>query len=111
MRRFTLLIGTAIALTALGTSVNAAGIHVVSEGAVKSACKGRKITSGDGAWGCTVASTDGSGPQDWGCNSNPKNGPVGCSVLSKKAPKPGKGQITTESGAFSLEATAIKRLV
>lgn len=60
-----------------------------TEQSVREAC-GEKLRSNDGAFGCTVVQ-DGE-MRDYSCNSNPRNGHVGCRVLFRgTAPKPGIG--------------------
>lgn len=92
MRKFALLIGTAIAVNALVAWSAEATIYTTNEDTVRSACKG-KLRSNGGAFGCTKVDTGGI-VRDYSCNSNPKNGHVGCQVMDRTAPKPSKGPVT-----------------
>jgi hypothetical protein len=69
----------------------------LTEQEVKKAC-GNQLQSSGGSFGCTKG---GNGSvRDYGCNSDPKNGNVGCReiVFTRTAPKLGKGQVITGSG-------------
>jgi hypothetical protein len=92
MRKFALLIGTAMAATALVAGGAEATFYTTTEDTVKSACKG-KMRSNDGAFGCTKVDTGGI-VRDYSCNSNPKNGHLGCQVMDRTAPTPSKGPVT-----------------